>query len=451
MGQKRDSRPGRRIFAGAMLMIIACMALSVLAGCGGRKHRRDRDDDEDKDVPSVFSEMIKNGAEEAEEDGEDSAGEAGKEDGEDSAGEAGKEDGDIFQGQNSPEEESLTSVQASTMRLVRQEGTVTLTDDGGKEQFIREQMLLDSGSGIATAQESLAGISLDDVKAVVLGEKSFALLSQYEKRLDLSLKEGEMYFSVAKPLEKDETYEIRTSTMVMGIRGTSGYVKAEEDGKDTVILTSGHAVLTAATGEEERIGPGQRIVAEAVPGGTSFTVSLVRPEDYPPLLLRELSADEAMMSEAAAQNPGSFREEMEKALQIVGGAGASGPDSPFAGGPLPTDENRIVMMGTIDTYYYADVIRLQGMPDPNPQYADPNRTYHLFVPDTPQRLTLNAVDGMRGGTLNLLKINDQAFTRSYDGHRVVISIDPAATWWPSDTSLPLGEPGTRDIRVLASE
>ena len=37
---------------------------------------------------------------------------------------------------------------------------------------------------------------------------------------------------------------------------------------------------------------------------------------------------------------------------------------------------------------------------------------------------------------------------SYDGQHVTFSIDPNNTWWPSDTSLPLGQPRTDDVHIL---
>ena len=35
-----------------------------------------------------------------------------------------------------------------------------------------------------------------------------------------------MFFSVDEKLKEDEEFEIHTSTMVLGIRGTSGYVSS---------------------------------------------------------------------------------------------------------------------------------------------------------------------------------------------------------------------------------
>ncbi len=36
----------------------------------------------------------------------------------------------------------------------------------------------------------------------------------------------------------------------------------------------------------------------------------------------------------------------------------------------------------------------------------------------------------------------------YEGRHITFSIDPATTCWPSDTSLPLGQPIAREIRIV---
>ena len=106
-------------------------------------------------------------------------------------------------------------------------------------------MRLFSGTSVETQAKSKAGISLDDVKAATVGVESLAALFQESRLLRLNLIRGELYFSVAKPLEKDEEFYIETSNMTMGIRGTSGYVSTVSAKECVVILTSGHAEIRA--------------------------------------------------------------------------------------------------------------------------------------------------------------------------------------------------------------
>ena len=204
--------------------------------------------------------------------------------------------------------ESVTSADASSMRLVRTEGIVFLTDDSGSPLSIRENMRLYSGNTVETASDSRAGISLDKAKTVTLDEDSAASLHSEGKNLSLNLESGSMYFSVSKPLASDENFEIRTSTMVLGIRGTSGYVASVSDSESIVILTSGHALITAASGEEQEIAAGQCVTIRLEESGTEFTVSSVTPYDLPSFLLAELAADSAMLAEADSQIGNHFRQ-----------------------------------------------------------------------------------------------------------------------------------------------
>lgn len=233
--------------------------------------------------------------------------------------------------------ESVTSADASSMRLVRTEGIVFLSDDSGSPLSIRENMRLYSGNTVETASDSRAGISLDKTKTVTLDEDSSASLHSEGKNLSLNLDSGAMYFSVSKPLDADENFEIRTSTMVLGIRGTSGYVAAVNDSESIVILTSGHALITAATGEEQEIAAGQCVTIRLEESGTEFTVSSVTPYDLPSFLLAELAADSAMLAEADSQIGNHFRQTVLELLSPSSAvhsssSAASGSQNSGAGG-----------------------------------------------------------------------------------------------------------------------
>ncbi len=187
--------------------------------------------------------------------------------------------------------ESVETADASTMRLVRTEGTVFLKDEEGTELSLREDMRLYSGNTVETEADSRAGISLDEVKTITLDEDSFVSLHQDGKKLRVNLEAGAMYFSVYQPLAYDEQFEIETSTMVLGIRGTSGYVETISPTVSKVILTSGHVVIKAASGEEYDLYPGKCVVIERTSSGTDFDVSDIYPSGYPDFLREELAAD----------------------------------------------------------------------------------------------------------------------------------------------------------------
>lgn len=116
---------------------------------------------------------------------------------------------------------------------------------------------------------------------------------------------------------------------------------------------------------------------------------------------------------------------------------------------IPTDGDRIVLTGTINDYDYNGVIEVQGEPDPNPST---NRTerYVLFVLDKPQVMILEQGDGSGekvSGIVRMIYIGPYSNLGQYYGKHVTVSVDPDEMTWPSDTSMPLGQP-SGSVRVL---
>ena len=154
---------------------------------------------------------------------------------------------------------SSESAQASSMRLMQTEGNVTLTDHSGSKLALRNRMRLYSGCAVSTEEQSRAGILLDDAKAVTIAESSSAVINQEGKKLEIAVNNGKMFFDVSKPLEADESFEIRTSTMVLGIRGTAGCVEAVSENESLVTLITGHAEITCFAGDVVSIEAGQQV------------------------------------------------------------------------------------------------------------------------------------------------------------------------------------------------
>ena len=118
---------------------------------------------------------------------------------------------------------------------------------------------------------------------------------------------------------------------------------------------------------------------------------------------------------------------------------------------LSTDGDRIVFTGTIDTYSYEEVIALQGCPDPNAPWTDSSQTFRLIVLDTPQEMKLQSGDPVsppRTDTVSLISVAYAEGLEQYDGQHLTFSIDPKTTYWPSDTSMPVGQPTTKDVHIL---
>ena len=149
---------------------------------------------------------------------------------------------------------------ASTMRINEIEGTVILTDENGNEQIPAVGRRLQDGSLLDTKEESKAAVELDDDRLVYMLELSRARFGKSGKDLKLTLETGSAFFYIAEKLKEDESFEISASTMVIGIRGTSGYVMSGENGSESVTITSGSvSVYCGKTDETYDVHAGQKM------------------------------------------------------------------------------------------------------------------------------------------------------------------------------------------------
>ena len=133
---------------------------------------------------------------------------------------------------------------AAAMRLTRSVGTVAVSDGGGKDVPLLDNLGLYSGYGVDTRSESYAWISLDDTKLAKMDQESEISIQKEGKALDIELKSGGLFFNVTEPLADDETMNISTSTMLVGIRGTCGWVVCE-DSLPQVYLLEGKVECSA--------------------------------------------------------------------------------------------------------------------------------------------------------------------------------------------------------------
>lgn len=134
---------------------------------------------------------------------------------------------------------------ATTMHLKHTEGTVAVSDDAGADVPLLEDLGLYSGYGVDTRPASFAWINLDDVKLTKMDEESEIAIKKEDKLLEIEVKSGSLFFNVTQPLEEDETMNIRTSTMLVGIRGTCGWVEVPDPNHMNVYLLEGKVECTA--------------------------------------------------------------------------------------------------------------------------------------------------------------------------------------------------------------
>lgn len=132
---------------------------------------------------------------------------------------------------------------ATTMNLIKTEGTVGVDDAKGKSLKLMENMGLYSGYGVGTQTKSYAWINFDDVKLSKLDQDSKVLIEKDGGKLKVDVESGSMFFNITEALGEDESMEIRTSTMLVGIRGTSGWVGSMGD-EAVIALLNGKVETT---------------------------------------------------------------------------------------------------------------------------------------------------------------------------------------------------------------
>ena len=195
---------------------------------------------------------------------------------------------------------------AKSMKLVRAEGTVKIEQEGGKLRQLKKNARFQSGEALVTYAGSLASVSLDDTKIITLQENSRAEFTKMNKQIALKLTQGALFFNVTQKLNADEIFEIRTSTITAGIKGTSGYFYADENGMDTLTVTDGKVLISAVnpeTGERKyaEINGGQRVVVNlyAESDDEHDTIELevtdLVEDDLEDFILKNLSENERLL------------------------------------------------------------------------------------------------------------------------------------------------------------
>lgn len=145
---------------------------------------------------------------------------------------------------------------ASSMRLTKTEGTVSVTNKNGRDMGTMADMKLFNGYHLSTAQKSYAWMNLDDHKLVKMDAVSEAEIQKKGKDLEILLNSGNLLFNVSEHLKADETLNVRTSTMVTGIRGTCGWVKVIDSSRTQVYILEGQVecyVMDPVTGQYKNV------------------------------------------------------------------------------------------------------------------------------------------------------------------------------------------------------
>ena len=116
---------------------------------------------------------------------------------------------------------SAESYSASVMRLLNYEGDVYILDADGNARFLMENVRFNSGESLSTGAKAMASVSLDATKILTLDSMTQVTFVKANNHMTLTLSSGRLLLDVQAKLDENETFDIQTSTMTVGIRGTT--------------------------------------------------------------------------------------------------------------------------------------------------------------------------------------------------------------------------------------
>ncbi len=240
---------------------------------------------------------------------------------------------------------------ATTMRLLRVEGTVNIEDPSGGSKPVIDNIRFQSGDALNTGADGLASVGLDDTKIITLQNDSRVEFMKKSKQLELRLTKGALFFEVMQKLKEDETFEIKTSTMTAGIRGTSGYVYYDSNGRESIIITDGAVIVQATnpkTGETKyaQVKGGQEVTVYLYDESTDqhdtveFTLQDVGPGDLNTFTLDRLAENSDLLN-TVCEYTGWDKDELLDLIDKIRKGEIEGQEIEVT--PIPTPEETPVV------------------------------------------------------------------------------------------------------------
>lgn len=230
---------------------------------------------------------------------------------------------------------------AASMQLMKTEGNVGIVNGDGEEVSAKQALKLYSGYELTTARRSYAWINLDSVKLTKMDASSEIEIRKRGKDLEIMVNAGKLYFNVKEPLGDDESLNIRTSTMSVGIRGTCGWVEVADERHLKAYILEGKVecrVSDPDSGKKETVSVSGGETAEMIltaAGEVEVTVEEFTESDIIPFVLKELQQDEELcdkilkesgldiMSLPRIDGPGSMIDQAAAELERMMGRAAA--------------------------------------------------------------------------------------------------------------------------------
>ena len=233
----------------------------------------------------------------------------------------------------SPASTAEESFSAGTMRLLQFLGDVQILDLSGVPRFVMENVRFASGETMVTGAESKASVGMDDTKIVTMDADTRVEFIQEGEHMKLNLLQGGVFVDVSEKLDENASFDIQTTTLTVGIRGTLIFARILPNGQIAFGIAEGGGRFdyldAGGTHQVMDFLAGDVVIADPVgtDGGVSLSVSQLNAANVPQFVKDTVLADDTLKNRFIQGSP-----QGESALQpSVGGDGVpdSNPDEPY--------------------------------------------------------------------------------------------------------------------------
>ena len=194
---------------------------------------------------------------------------------------------------------SAESVEADTIRFLRAEGEVTIYNPAGQPRFAVANARFGSGEAIETGEDGYAAISLDDTKIVSLDKETRLEFVREGSHMKLTVVRGMIFVDVSEKLDENESLDIETTTLMVGIRGTMIAAGVQPGKMEQVMLLEGKTEITYldadGTQRQMMLSSGEMLSSK---GAAVPAVSPMKRDDIPVFVRKEISQAPERMERA---------------------------------------------------------------------------------------------------------------------------------------------------------
>ena len=172
---------------------------------------------------------------------------------------------------------------STTMRLIHTEGVIILEDSNGNAEFLDDNRIFESGMILRTGVDSIASVAVDNNKTVTLEPESAVQFIKTTDNTRINMVSGGIFFEMNR---FPQNTSININALSIHLGNSSGYIKIEDDGTASIIITSGTAHAEDDLKQID-VSAGHKLTVQ-IAGGADYTLESIAAEDLPSFLLDNL-------------------------------------------------------------------------------------------------------------------------------------------------------------------